>query len=127
MWDVSIIVLCEDLGSNPRCSTKSFIFIGSLSPLKIKDMNLFKDNNDINEKSVAGFISLIMMIVFAGADIVTGYMGKDLVVNEFIFNAFLTLTLGSLGIASVDKFINSKKEKNNNSGSNSEKREDELI
>jgi hypothetical protein len=90
-------------------------------------MDLFKDNNDINEKSVAGFISLIMMIVFAGADIVTGYMGKDLVVNEFIFNAFLTLTLGSLGIASVDKFINSKKEKNNNSGSNSEKREDELI
>jgi hypothetical protein len=90
-------------------------------------MNLFKDNNDINEKSVAGFISLIMMIVFAGADIVTGYMGKDLVVNEFIFNAFLTLTLGSLGIASVDKFINSKKERNNNSENNSEKREDELI
>lgn len=73
-------------------------------------MKLFKDNNHINEKSVAGFVSLIMMIVFAIADIVTGYLGKELVVNEFIFNSFLILTLGSLGIASVDKFINTKKE-----------------
>lgn len=93
-------------------------------------MNLFKDNNDINEKSVAGFISLLMMIVFAGADIVTGYLGKDLVVNEFIFNAFLTLTLGSLGIASVDKFINAKKEIDTNKNKSEvveERREDELI
>ena len=73
-------------------------------------MKLFQDNNHINEKSVAGFISLVMMIVFAIADIVTGYLGKELVVNEFIFNSFLILTLGSLGIASVDKFINTKKE-----------------
>ena len=73
-------------------------------------MRLFEDNNHINEKSVAGFISLVMMIVFAIADIVTGYLGKELVVNEFIFNSFLILTLGSLGIASVDKFINTKKE-----------------
>jgi hypothetical protein len=87
-------------------------------------MKLFKDSNDINEKSVAGFISLLMMIVFAGADIVTGYMGKDLVVNEFIFNAFLTLTLGSLGIASVDKFINAKK---GVSSSVDEKKESDLI
>ena len=73
-------------------------------------MKLFKDNNHINEKSVAGFISLVMMIVFAIADIVTGYLGKELVVNEFIFNSFLILTRGSLGIASVVKVINTKKE-----------------
>lgn len=80
-------------------------------------MKLFQDNNHINEKSVAGFISLVMMIVFAIADIVTGYLGKELVVNEFIFNSFLILTLGSLGIASVDKFINAKKEMKENSES----------
>lgn len=80
-------------------------------------MKLFQDNNHINEKSVAGFISLVMMIVFAIADIVTGYLGKELVVNEFIFNSFLILTLGSLGIASVDKFINTKKEMKENSES----------
>lgn len=70
---------------------------------------MFKDNNQINEKSVLGFASFIIMIVFAITDIVTGYIGKPLVINEFIFNSFLIMTLGALGIASVDKFINSKK------------------
>ena len=72
--------------------------------------SLFKDNNQINEKSVLGFASFMIMIAFAVTDIVTGYMGKTLVINEFIFNSFLIMTLGALGIASVDKFINSKKE-----------------
>lgn len=74
--------------------------------------NMFKDNNDINEKSVIGFMAFIVMIGFAVADIITGYLGKDLVVNEFIFNAFLVITLGCFSISSVDKYINKK-----NSGS----------
>lgn len=86
-------------------------------------MKLFEDNNHINEKSVAGFISLLMMIVFAISDIITGYLGKHLVINEFIYNSFLILTLGSLGIASVDKFINTKKETSENT---EEKNEEEL-
>ena len=74
-------------------------------------MNLFKDGNDINEKSVVGFASFIVMVVFACVDIVTGYMGKELLINDFIFNSFLIMTLGAFGIASVDKFINQKYEK----------------
>ena len=74
---------------------------------------LFKDNNDINEKSFIGFLSFIMMVVFAIADIITGSLGKELVIQEFIFNAFLWMTLGCFGIASVDKFINKKNETNN--------------
>lgn len=70
--------------------------------------SLFKDSNDINEKSVIGFLSFTMMVVFAAADIVSGYMGKELVIQEFIFNSFLWMTLGSFGIASVDKYINKK-------------------
>jgi len=72
--------------------------------------NMFKDNNDINEKSVIGFMAFIVMIGFAVADIITGYLGKDLVVNEFIFNAFLVITLGCFSISSVDKYINKKSE-----------------
>jgi len=49
-------------------------------------------------------------VVFAVSDIVTGSLGKGLVVNDFIFNSFLYLTLGCFGIASVDKYINSKKD-----------------
>ena len=43
--------------------------------------NIFKDNNDINEKSVIGFMSFAVMVVFAIVDLVTGYLGKDLVIN----------------------------------------------
>jgi ABC-type uncharacterized transport system permease subunit len=71
-------------------------------------MKLFKDNNDINEKSIIGFVAFIIMVGFAAADIITGYFGKELVVQEFIFNAFMVLTLGCFGISSVDKFINKK-------------------
>ena len=71
---------------------------------------LFNDNNSINEKSVVGFLAFIMMVGFAIADIITGYLGQDLVINEFIFNAFLWLVLGSFGIGSIDKWINKGKE-----------------
>lgn len=69
---------------------------------------LFCDSNSINEKSVVGFIAFLMMCMFAIADIITGFLGKPLVVNEFIFNSFLILVLGSFAIGSVDKFINKK-------------------
>lgn len=72
--------------------------------------SLFSDNNNINEKSFIGFLAFLMMVGFAIADIVTGALGKELVVQDFIFNSFLWLTLGCFGIASVDKFINKKKD-----------------
>jgi ABC-type uncharacterized transport system permease subunit len=72
--------------------------------------DLFDDDNTINEKSVIGFASFIVMVACIAVDLVTGYMGKELVINEYVFNAFLTLTLGSFGIASVDKFVNKKAE-----------------
>ena len=72
--------------------------------------DLFDDDNTINEKSVIGFASFIVMVLCISVDLITGYMGKELVINEYVFNAFLTLTLGSFGIASVDKFVNKKAE-----------------
>jgi hypothetical protein len=71
---------------------------------------LFNDENKINEKSLIGFLAFLVMVFFAVADVITGYYGKDLVVNEFIFNSFLVLCLGAFGFGSVDKFINSKKD-----------------
>jgi ABC-type uncharacterized transport system permease subunit len=75
---------------------------------------LFKDNNDINEKSVVGFLSFSMMVIALFVDLVTGWMGKELLINEYIFNGFLVITLGSFGIASVDKYINRKAEHDKN-------------
>lgn len=71
-------------------------------------VELFKDNNDINEKSVVGFLAFLMMVSFALADIITGYLGNPLVINDFIFDAFMWLVLGCFGIASIDKFVNKK-------------------
>ena len=82
--------------------------------------DLFNDSNNINEKAVIGFLAFTMMCIFATADIVTGYLGKELVVNEFIFNAFQWLTLGALGIASVDKFINKKSDSTEEKNSSNE-------
>ena len=71
---------------------------------------LFKDDNDINEKSVVGFGSFIVMVVFAAADIATGAFGTDLVINEFVYNSFVIITLGSFGIAEAGKVFGSKKD-----------------
>ena len=75
--------------------------------------DLFNDNNSINEKAVIGFAAFLMMTIFAVADIVTGTLGKDLIVNEFIFDSFKVLTIACFGIASVDKFINKTKGNDN--------------
>jgi hypothetical protein len=72
---------------------------------------LFNDNNTINEKSVVGFIAFLMMVISLFVDLITGWMGKELLINEFIFDGFLVITLGSFGIASVDKWINNKNKK----------------
>jgi ABC-type uncharacterized transport system permease subunit len=72
---------------------------------------LFNDNNTINEKSVVGFAAFMCMVLALIVDLVTGWMGKELTINEFIFDGFLVITLGAFGIASVDKWINNKNNK----------------
>lgn len=66
--------------------------------------DIFKDDNDYNEKNVIGFLSFAVMVIFAAADLITGYLGKDLVVQEFIYNSFVFITLGCFGIAGIEKF-----------------------
>jgi len=66
--------------------------------------DIFKDENDINEKSVVGFSAFLIMVVFALADLGTGYFGKDLVINDYIYNSFVIITLDCFGIAGLEKF-----------------------
>ena len=70
----------------------------------MKLTEIFKDKNDINEKSVVGFAAFAIMVLFAVTDLATGYFGKDLVINELIYNSFVFTTLGSFGIAGIEKF-----------------------
>ena len=77
----------------------------------VKD--LFNDNNSINEKAVVGFIAFFMMVISLAVDLTTGWLGRELLINEFIFDGFMVITLGSFGIASVDKLINKTKGNDN--------------
>jgi hypothetical protein len=69
---------------------------------------MFMDENDINEKSIVGFGAFLMLVITLLVDLITGLMGQELPIHEFVFDGFMVITLGSFGIASVDKFITSK-------------------
>ena len=76
---------------------------------KIKAMwGIFKDNNDWNEKAIVGFIAFMIMCLFALLDLLTGYTGKDLVINETIYNAFTWIVIGCFGINGIEKFAGNK-------------------
>ena len=82
----------------------SYDFMNYIKRKLMDFKNLFKDDNDINEKSVVGFSAFLIMVVFALADLGTGYFGKDLVINDYIYNSFVIITLGCFGIAGLEKF-----------------------
>ena len=70
--------------------------------------DIFKDKNDYNEKSIVGFCAFLIMTVVMIADVTTGAFGKDLVINEAIYNSFVMVVLGCFGIAGLEKFANRK-------------------
>ena len=67
-------------------------------------MDIFKDNNDWNEKSIIGFVAFAIMCLIMVVDLVTVYMGEDLIINEFIYDSFVWVVLGCFGISGVEKF-----------------------
>tara|TARA_B100001094_G_C18196390_1_gene811676 strand:+ start:14463 stop:14687 length:225 start_codon:yes stop_codon:yes gene_type:complete len=69
-----------------------------------KFIEIFKNNNDWNEKTIVGFIAFCIMVLIMLADLLTGWIGKDLVINEFVYDSFLVLVLGCFGIAGLEKF-----------------------
>ena len=88
--------------------------MGLINYIKRKLMSfrdIFKDENDINEKSVVGFGSFLVMVLFALVDIVTGIYGKELHIQEYIYNSFVIIALGSFGIAEAGKIFGGKSKK----------------
>ena len=66
--------------------------------------DIFKDENSYNEKTIIGFFSFAVMVIFATVDIITGVMGNELIISDSIFNSFVLVTLGSFGISGLEKF-----------------------
>lgn len=65
---------------------------------------IFKDNNDYNEKTIIGFMSFAVMTIYSLVDLITGIYGRPLEIHEFVYNSFMIITLGSFGIAGLEKF-----------------------
>lgn len=81
---------------------------------KIKDkimafFDIFKDENDFNEKSIIGFISFAIMTIFALTDLITGIFGYEIAIHEYIYESFMIITLGSFGISEIGKLLNKAK------------------
>lgn len=70
----------------------------------MKFFDIFKNNNDYNEKTIIGFMAFALMVITSVADIVTGIFGKNLEIHQFVYDAFTMITLGSFGIAGLEKF-----------------------
>ena len=67
-------------------------------------MNIFKDNNEYNEKTIVGAVAVIVMVLVMILDLLTGWLGRDLAINEFVYDSFVLVVLGCFGIAGLEKF-----------------------
>ena len=66
--------------------------------------SIFKKSNDYNEKVIIGFLSFVVMVIAIAVDLISAYMGKELKLNEYIFDAFMYITLGSFLPDVIEKF-----------------------
>ena len=71
-------------------------------------LNIFRNDNEWNEKTILGACSFFVMVVVMLADVITGWVGKDLVINSTVYNSFVIVTLGSFGIAGAEKIFEKK-------------------
>jgi len=74
-----------------------------LAPPKHKFMDLFLDDNILNEKAIIGFISFFLMFVFGTCDLITAFMGQELQISDTIYTSFVVVTLGAFGISEAGK------------------------
>lgn len=65
--------------------------------------NIFKDDNEWNEKTIVGFISFALMILYIFVYLLSRPLGFEFELNDMIFDSLVTITLGSFGIAEVSK------------------------
>ncbi len=70
--------------------------------------SIFKKSNDYNEKVIIGFLAFAVMVAAIIVDLVTGYLGNELKLNEYIFDSFMYITLGSFLPDVLEKFANFK-------------------
>jgi fucose permease len=76
---------------------------------------MFSDKSDINQKAVLGFVSFVLMVLYALVDIVTGAVGVAFVIEPIVFNGLMYTALTMCGITGVEAVFGNKNIKGNES------------
>tara|TARA_R110001599_G_scaffold114103_2_gene279669 strand:- start:3199 stop:3435 length:237 start_codon:yes stop_codon:yes gene_type:complete len=71
---------------------------------------IFKDDNEWNEKSIIGFIAFMCLLVVLFLDVVFTISGDNFEVNETVYETLLWIIIGCFGISGVQKFAKKNKE-----------------
>jgi len=71
--------------------------------------DIFKKDNNYDEKAIIGFAAFIVIVTYAINDLIAGWSGKSLTITEYIFNGFLFTVLGTFGISAVQYFSKNNK------------------
>lgn len=79
---------------------------------------LISDNNHINEQAFVGVISFFAMVFVLVVDVITGIVGNELIIKEFIFDGFMLLTLGAFGITTAGRIMSLKNKAKQNEEEN---------
>ena len=53
---------------------------------KRRVLDIFLDDNDVNEKAIVGFASFSMMVAFGIVDLITSYAGMDFTISDTILS-----------------------------------------
>jgi hypothetical protein len=70
---------------------------------------LITDDNKINEQAFVGVVAFFAMAFILIVDVITGILGRELIIKEFIFDGFMILTLGAFGITTAGRIMSLKK------------------
>jgi hypothetical protein len=76
-------------------------------------LRMFSDKSDINQKAVLGFVSFVLMAVYALVDVATGAMGITFVIEPIVFNGLMYTALTMCGITGVEAIFGNKNIKEN--------------
>ena len=71
-------------------------------------LRMFSDKSDINQKAVLGLVALILMVLYALADIVTGVMGIAFVIEPIVFNGLMYTAMTMCGITGIEAVFGNK-------------------
>jgi hypothetical protein len=81
---------------------------------------LLCDENTLSEKTFIGLCAFGLIFVTLVCDIITGFLGREMPIHEFVFDGIMFIVLGAFFGTSLDKWIGSKNKKE-------DKKEDKTV